>query len=113
VFSAKSSGELVCLDARTGRQLWETNTVTGLGNGASIHLTPAGDAVFLFTDQGNLIRAQLTPHGYKEISRAQLLKPTSPIGSRKCAWVPPTYAHRQIFARNDEDFLCASLAAKR
>ena len=111
VFSAKSSGELVCLEAGTGKQVWQTNTVTGLYNGASIHLTPCGNAVFIFTDQGNLIRAQLTPGGYREISRAHLLKPTSPFGdrNRKCAWTPPAYANRHVFARNDEELVCASL----
>jgi outer membrane protein assembly factor BamB len=112
VFSAKISGELVCLDAGTGRQMWATNSVTDLNNGSSIHLTPNGDSVLLFTDQGNLIRAQLTPRGYREISRAHLLEPTSPFGARKCAWTPPAYANRHVFARNDAELVCASLAAK-
>jgi len=112
VFSAKTSGELVCLEAGTGKQVWETNTVTDLKNGSSIHLTPCGDAVFLFTDQGDLVRAQLTQRGYREISRARLLEPTSRFGDRKCAWTPPAYANRHIFARSDEELVCASLAAK-
>jgi outer membrane protein assembly factor BamB len=112
VYSARSSGELVCLDARTGQQVWQTDTVTDLKNGASIHLTPNGDAVFLFTDKGDLIRARLTPQGYREISRARLLEPTYPFGGRKCAWTPPAYANRHVFARNDEELVCASLAAK-
>src|SRR4030095_15096653 len=81
----------VCLEAGTGKQVWQTNTVTGLHNGASIHMTPCGEAVFLFTDQGHFTRPQLTPQGYREISRAHLLKPTSPSGNRKCAWTPPAY----------------------
>ncbi len=81
-------------------------------SGSSIHLTTCGDAVFLFTDQGNLICAQLTPRGYREISRAHLLEPTLPYGSRKCAWTPPAYANRHVFARNDEELICGSLAAK-
>jgi len=111
VFSAKTSGELVCLEAATGNQVWTTNTVTELRNGSSIHLTPCGDAVFLFTDRGDLIRAQLTPQGYREISRAHLLEPTSPFGERKCAWTPPAYANRHVYARNDTKLICASLAA--
>jgi hypothetical protein len=110
LFSAKTSGELVCLEAGTGRQVWQTNSVTDLKNGSSIHLTPCGDAVFLFTDQGNLIRAQLTPQGYRETSRAHLLEPTSPFGDRKCVWPPPAYANRHVFARNDLELVCASLA---
>ncbi|MBI2927379.1 MAG: PQQ-like beta-propeller repeat protein [Verrucomicrobia bacterium] len=113
VFSAKTSGELVCLEAATGKQVWETNTVTELRNGSSIHLTPCDDAGFLFTDRGDLIRAQLTPKGYREISRAHLLEPTSPFGDRKCAWVPPAYANGHVFARNDAELVCASLAANR
>ena len=77
LFSAKSSGEFVCLEASTGEQVWEVDTVTDLKSGASIHLTVNGDAVFMFTDRGDLIRAKVTPQGYKEISRSHLLEPTS------------------------------------
>jgi outer membrane protein assembly factor BamB len=112
VYSAKSSGELVCLDAANGNQIWHTNTVTGLTTGASIHLTRNGDRVFLFTAQGDLILAQLTPQGYDEISRTLLIQPTSPFGTKKFAWTPPSFANRHVFARNDEELICASLAAK-
>jgi outer membrane protein assembly factor BamB len=113
VYSAKSNGELVCLQASTGNQVWGTTNVTELKFGASIHLTPNGDVVFLFTDEGNLILARLAPGGYHEISRVHLLKSTSFLGSRKFAWVPPAFANRQIFARNDEELVCASMAAER
>jgi outer membrane protein assembly factor BamB len=108
VFSAKSSGELVCLEANTGKQVWTTAKVTALGSGASIHLTPNGDGVFLYTDQGELIRAQLTGKCYQEVSRTVLLKP---IGKRK-AWAAPAYANRQVFGRNNRELICVSLAAK-
>ena len=113
VYSAKSSGELVCLEANTGKQVWGTTNVTELKFGASIHLTPNGDATFLFTDEGNLILARLAPGGYREISRVHLLKPTSILGTRKFAWIPPVYANGHVFARNDEELVCASLEAKR
>jgi hypothetical protein len=42
---------------------------------AGIHLTPNGDAMFLFTDQGDLIRAQLTPQGDELVALpSQLLR---------------------------------------
>ena len=68
--------------------------------------------MFLFTDKGELIRAELTPVGYRETGRAHLLEPTSPFGGRKCAWTPPAYANRCVFARSDEELVCASLAAR-
>jgi outer membrane protein assembly factor BamB len=112
LFSAKSSGELICLEASTGKQVWESAKVTDLKNGASIHLTANGDSVLLYTDKGELIRARLTPQGYKELSRVAVLEPTFPFAGRKVAWPPPAYANRHIFVRNSKELICASLAVK-
>jgi len=111
VYSAKISGELVCLEASTGNQVWQTNTVTDLKNGSSIHLTPNGDSVLLFTNEGNLIRARLSPRGYHELARVHLLDGTHPFNGRNVVWPPPAYANRHVFARNDKELICASLAA--
>lgn len=112
LFSAKSSGELICLEAATGKQVWVSDKVTDLKNGASIHLTLNGDSVLLYTDKGELIRAQLRSQGYKEISRVAVLKPTMPFAGRKVAWSPPAYANGHIFARSGKELICASLAVK-
>lgn len=112
LFSAKSSGELICVEASTGQQVWETDKITDLKNGASIHLTPNGDSVLLYTNQGELIRARLTFEGYTEISRVAVLEPTFPFAGRKVAWSPPAYANRHIFARSGKELVCASLAAQ-
>jgi outer membrane protein assembly factor BamB len=111
VFSAKSSGELICLDAANGDEIWSSSKVTDLKGGASIHLTQNGDTVLLYTDRGELIRAELTAKGYKEISRARVLEPTMPFGGRKVAWSPPAYANGHIFARSGKELVCASLQA--
>jgi outer membrane protein assembly factor BamB len=111
VYSARSSGELVCLEANTGKQVWATGKVTDLKGGASIHLTPQGDGFFLYTDRGELIRAKLTPRGYDELSRAALLRPAYPFAGRKVAWSPPAYANGHVFARSERELVCASLAA--
>jgi outer membrane protein assembly factor BamB len=111
LFSARSSGELVCLDATTGHEVWSSAKVTDLKNGASIHLTQNGDTVLLYTDRGELIRARLTAKGYREISRARVLEPTLPFAGRKVAWAPPAYANGHIFARSGKEIVCASLRA--
>jgi hypothetical protein len=111
LFSAKSSGELICVDAANGEEVWSSAKVTDLRNGASIHLTQNGDSVLLYTDKGELIRAQLTAEGYQEISRARVLEPTMPFGGRKVAWSPPAFANGHIFARSGKEFVCASLQA--
>ena len=110
VYSPRSGGLFVCLDAGTGREVWQTNAVTNLRQGACVHLTPNGSSLFLFTDQGDLVRAQLTPAGYRELGRIHLIEPTSPLFENKFAWAAPAFANRNIFVRNDRELLCYSLA---
>jgi hypothetical protein len=86
--------------------------VTERKNGTSAHVTPQGDAVFIFTDKGDLLRAQLTASGYKEISRTRLIEPTYPYAGRKVAWPPPAFANRHVFVRNDKELVCVSLEAR-
>lgn len=112
VFSGKMPGKLVCLEARTGEQVWETDQVTNRSQGSTIQLTPNGDSVLIFTDEGNLIRAQLTPKGYQELSRARLIEPTYPCAGRNVVWAPPAFANRHVFARNQIELVCASLEAR-
>jgi len=113
IYSAKGWGELVCLEAATGRQIWSTNGVTARKNGASINITPQGGGYFLFTDEGNLIRAKLSPAGYRETSRAHLIDPTWPFAQTKYVYAPPAFANRHVFARNEGEVVCASLEAGR
>lgn len=112
VYSHQSQGRLVCLDARTGRLLWEKEKVTEARNGACLHLIPHGDDTWIFTDQGDLLHARLTSKGYEELGRAHLLDPTYPFGGHKVLWSPPAFANRHIFARSGEELVCASLEAK-
>jgi len=52
-------------------------------------------------------------YGVEVISRAKLIEPTKgQLGMRKgVCWSPPTYAGKRIFARNDNEIVCANLAA--
>ena len=68
--------------------------------------------MFLFTDQGDLVRAQLTPVGYRELGRVHLIEPTSPLFENKFAWAAPAFANRDIFVRNDRELRCYALAGK-
>ena len=71
-----------------------------------------GRFIYIYTDKGELIRAQITVQGYKEISRVALLEPTFPFAGRNVAWSPPAYANRHIFVRSGKELICASLAVK-
>jgi outer membrane protein assembly factor BamB len=109
IYACKSPGDLVCLEAASGKQVWSTNVVTKVKNGSAINITPQGDGFFLFTDEGNLIRAKLSPTGCEEISRTHLIDPTWPFAETKYVYAPPAFANKRVFARNEAEIVCASL----
>jgi len=113
IYGAKAGGEFLCLKAATGEEVWKTNVVTTLTNGASVHITMHGESAFLFNDRGELIQAHLKPEGYAEVGRVKLIEPTSKFGSQKLAWAAPAFARQNIYVRNDQEIVCYSLAADR
>jgi outer membrane protein assembly factor BamB len=56
--------------------------------------------------------ARLSPKGYEEIGRAHLMEPTGNAMGRKIVWSHPAFANRAMFARNDKEIICVSLAAE-
>ena len=112
IYGVCSYGQLRCLRASTGERVWETLAATGgkETRWANAFLIKNGDRFFLPNELGDLILARLTPGGYQEISRAHLLEPTNTAAGRNVVWSHPAFANRSIFARNDVELVCASLA---
>lgn len=113
-----SYGQFRCLSLKTGERVWETTEVTKeKARWASGLIVRQGDRYFINNDRGELIIAKLSPHGYQEISRTQLIKPTTNPGNRRelgaVNWSHPAYANRCIFARNDEEIISVSLQKQR
>jgi outer membrane protein assembly factor BamB len=118
IYGICSYGQFRCLNAATGERLWETQAVTReRARWASGVIVRHGDRLFINNDRGELIIMKPDPKGYQEISRTQLIKPTSEPQNRRqlvyVNWSAPAYANRCIYARNDEEIICASLAAER
>ena len=114
IYGVDSYGELRCLDASDGRRIWEDKTAVPPARWSTIHFVKNGDRYFMFNERGELIIAQLSPRGYHELSRAKLLEPTTdqlPQRGGVC-WSHPGFANQCIFARNDKELVCASLAAE-
>jgi len=113
IYGVCSYGALRCLDAKTGKRVWETYQATGKGRWWNAFLIPNGDRVFLHNEQGELIIAKLSPKGYEEISRTKLIAPTNRAQRRNIVWSHPAFANKCVYARNDRQIVCASLAASR
>jgi outer membrane protein assembly factor BamB len=116
IYGIDTFGQLRCLDLNTGERIWETQQVTGERvRHSTAHFTRNGDRFFINNDMGELIIGKLSPKGYEEISRTQLIKPTTPASQRRkggfITWNLPAYANKHIFIRNDEEIIRVSLAA--
>ena len=64
----------------------------------------------LYEDGELLLLDQLNPEGHNIAGRWQLLDPTSSSFGRKVVWSHPAFARKCVFARNDKEIICVSLA---
>ena len=114
IYGVDSYGEFRCLDLNTGDRVWESLDLMPKARWATAHLIPNGDKVWLFTEKGELIISELSPKGFKEISRAKLIEPTMGQLPRRggVCWTHPAFADKHVFVRNDNELVCASLVAK-
>ena len=110
IYGVCSYGQLRCLDAKTGQRLWETRAATGDGRWWNAFLIPHEDRFFIHNEQGDLIIAELSPAGYKELSRAKLVAPTRKVNERMTVWSHPAFAMKSVFARNDKEIVRVNLA---
>ncbi len=119
VYGVGSYGELRCLDARTGERVWETTELVGQERWGTAFFVQLGGRVFVAAETGELILARLTPEGYTELDRTQLIDPatrtrggaTGRWGDRGVVWAHPAFANRHIVLRNDQEIVRISLAA--
>src|SRR5262249_48264963 len=115
IYGVCSYGHLRCLKADTGERLWETLQPTTGGEEVrwgNAFLVAHQERFFLFNEKGDLIIARLTPQGYQELDRARLLEPSNRFPGRPVVWSHPAFANRCVYARNDREIVCVSLAAE-
>jgi outer membrane protein assembly factor BamB len=108
------TGALTAVDMKDGERLWETwRPTTGTdrptGHGTAF-LVRHDDRYFLFSETGDLIMARLTPEKYEELGRMHLIDPTNEAFGRPVVWSHPAFAGKCVFARNDKEIVCVSLA---
>jgi outer membrane protein assembly factor BamB len=112
IYSPCSYGQFRCLKLETGERLWETFAPTSGQSERWGHafIVKHADRSFIFSERGDLIIAKLSPEKYEEISRAHLLDPVNRDPGRLVVWSHPAFANRSVYARNDSELVCVSLA---
>ena len=115
IYGVDSYGELRCLDLKTGDRIWEDLTATPKARWSNIHMVRNGDRIWMFNERGELLIGRLSVDGFHEISRARLIEPTTgQLGQRGgVCWAHPAFADGHVYARNDEEIVCADLSARK
>lgn len=118
IYGVDQPGSLRAVNLLDGKWLWSTQLpVTGKEdkderpvNSGTAFLVKNGDRHFLFGENGDLIIAKLSPTKYEEIARAKILDKTHECFGRQVIWSHPAFANKCVFARNDKELVCYSLA---
>jgi hypothetical protein len=117
----------MCLKAENGEVVWQTfDATTGAEGprqwatafliehaGAAPAAAAKGQAhrFFIFNETGDLITADLSPAGYRQLSRTHVIDPVNSDPQRQVVWSYPAFADRCVFVRSDQEIICYSLAA--
>jgi outer membrane protein assembly factor BamB len=114
LFAACSYGQFRCMEALTGKRVWESLAPLAIEEPerwGTVFATPHEDRYFLFTEKGDLVIANLSVKGYEEIDRAHVIEPNGiDLRQRNIVWSHPAYARKCAFIRNDTEVICISLA---
>jgi outer membrane protein assembly factor BamB len=115
IYGVDANGMLTAFEVPSGDRLWQTPQPVGErpANSGTAFLVRQGeesDRCWLFVDSGDLVIGDLSPKGFKELSRAHVLDPTNNAFGRDVVWCPPAYAGRRCYVRNDKELVCVDLA---
>ncbi len=97
-FKEYGSGPLKCVELATGKVKWSKS---GFGPGNVILV---GSNVLALSDAGELVLAEASPSGYKEISRARSV-------TGKC-WSTPVVSEGRIYVRSTKEGACLDVSSK-
>ena len=113
IYGIDQNGRMRCIKLDTGERVWESMATTINGkpaNATTGFIVKNGDHYYITNEVGELIIAKMSPEGFEERGRAKMVEPTGRTGNRKVVWSHPAFANKCVFARNDKEIVCISLA---
>jgi outer membrane protein assembly factor BamB len=118
LYGFDQNGEMMAIAIPSGRRIWtSTAPIDGKrpASNATAFIVKQGSAkdgsrYWLFNDLGELIIAELSPAGYKELARSKpILEQTNTAFGRDVVWCMPAFANRRLYVRNDKECVCVEL----
>jgi len=97
IYSTTDNGDLVCLDPKTGSDIWRQKAKFEKGG-----LVAADGVLYVMSGaDGRLVLVQATPDAYKELSQM------TPLGGQ--SWTAPIIADGKVIVRNKQAMVCLNL----
>ncbi|NBO93368.1 MAG: hypothetical protein EBV06_13815 [Planctomycetia bacterium] len=97
---------LKCIEASSGKVLWENEHVTPRDTNPHASLAWLGDTdrALILNTPGELLLVRLTPEKLIPLGKAKVIGKT---------WAHPAFAAGCVFARSDEEIVCVPLVLKK
>ena len=113
IYGFDQNGRLYGVQLPDGDRLWNTSEPLAKRppRSGTAFIIRQADRYWLFTENGDLILANLSPEGYEELGRAHILEPTGDAFGRLVVWCSPAFANRRLYVRNDKECIAVDLAA--
>ena len=109
---------LIAVSMKDGERLWSTTAPSLAADAprkarhgtAFLVYHETNRQYWIFGEMGDLILAELSAEGYKELGRQHILEPTNGAWGRKVVWSHPAFANKSVFARNDKELIRVDLS---
>lgn len=109
---------LIAVSMENGERLWSSTAPTLAADAreksrhgsAFLVYHEANEQYWIFGEAGDLILAELSAEGYKELGRQHLVAPTNQAWGRPVVWTHPAFAERSVFVRNDKEIIRVDLS---
>ena len=113
------TSSVIAASMEDGKRFWQSQEPSiaedhrkGGGSHGTAFLTfhEENKQFWIFGEMGDLILAEMTKEGYKELGRQHLLKPTNEVFGRPVVWSGPAFAGKSVYVRNDEELVKVDLS---
>jgi len=113
LYGFDQKGVLRALTIPEGKRLWETSDAIGKRPAGSetAFIVRQGSRYILFNELGELLLAEMTPEGYRELGRSKVIEPSNFAFGREVVWSMPAFANRRIYLRNDNRIISVNFSA--
>ncbi len=108
IYGVDSYGQLRCLEAKTGKRVWENLNAVPRARWSTIHFVrngSNGNTIWMFNERGEILLGKLSPTGFEELSRHKIIDPTRGQLRQRggVCWSHPAFVGEKIIVRSDKE----------